>query len=132
MTHVGDIMSTLADVQYIGVFNINQRRLSICSPTWIMISPPIYSWYPSDVLNTPRCTHDIPHMNHGIPRCTEHPRCTQDISRCTEHTLRRVTTLIKKNTSLMQVKILVIYHLHNFTFLSWMMFVQLEWKNKAI
>ena len=30
---VGDIMSTLGDVQYIRVFNINQTHLSICSPT---------------------------------------------------------------------------------------------------
>ena len=27
MMHVGDIMSTSRDVQYIGVFNINQRLL---------------------------------------------------------------------------------------------------------
>ena len=47
MIHVGDIMSTLGDVQYIegyhdacggyheyiGVFNISQRFLLICSPT---------------------------------------------------------------------------------------------------
>ena len=33
MMHVGDIMSTSGDVQYIGVFNINQRLLSICSST---------------------------------------------------------------------------------------------------
>ena len=26
-----------------------------------------------DVLNIPRCPHDIPHMHHDIPRCTEHP-----------------------------------------------------------
>ena len=45
-----------------------ERILSSCSPTCIMISlrctehPPMYSWYPSDVLNTPRCTHDIPPM----------------------------------------------------------------------
>ena len=64
------------DVQYIRVFNINQKFLSICSFTCIMISsyvfmvslscaeyPPIYSWYlqkeswyPSDVLNIPRST----------------------------------------------------------------------------
>ena len=28
----GHIMSTLGDVQYIRVFNINQRLLSTCSP----------------------------------------------------------------------------------------------------
>ena len=32
MIHVGDTMSTSGDVQYIEVFNINQRLLSICSP----------------------------------------------------------------------------------------------------
>ena len=37
-----DIMSTLGDVQYIRVFNINQRLLSTC----------------------------LAHMNHDIPRCT--------------------------------------------------------------
>ena len=33
MMHVGDIMSSSEDVQYIGVFNVNQRLLSTCSPT---------------------------------------------------------------------------------------------------
>ena len=51
--HQRDMMSTLGDVQYIGgnhdacggyheyigILNINQRLLSICSPTGIMISP---------------------------------------------------------------------------------------------
>ena len=31
--HRGDVMSTSGNVQYIGVFNINQRLLSTCSPT---------------------------------------------------------------------------------------------------
>ena len=34
----GDIMIRLGDVKYIGVFNINERLLSTCSPTCIMIS----------------------------------------------------------------------------------------------
>ena len=33
MIHVGDIMSTSEDVQYIRIFNINERLLSISSPT---------------------------------------------------------------------------------------------------
>ena len=33
MIHVGDTMSKSGDVQYVGVFNINQRLLSVCSPT---------------------------------------------------------------------------------------------------
>ena len=54
MIHVGDTMSAS------GMFNTSEfsieieRILSSCSPTCIMISP--------DVLNIPRCTHDIPPM----------------------------------------------------------------------
>ena len=57
------------------------------SPDVLMISllctehPPMYSWYPPDVLNTPRCTHGVPPMYSWCPpdvlmvspRCTEHP-----------------------------------------------------------
>ena len=28
--------------------------------SYYRIKPPVYSWYPSGVLNTPRCTHGIP------------------------------------------------------------------------
>ena len=62
------------------------------SPGVLMVSlqctehPPLYSWYPSGVLNIPRCTHDNPYMHLGIPQCThdnsqctEHPHCTYDI-----------------------------------------------------
>ena len=31
--YMGNITSTSGDVQYISVFNINERRLSSCSPT---------------------------------------------------------------------------------------------------
>ena len=72
----GGIMSTLGDVQYIRgclVHRSLQQKLKgfyqVCSPTCIMI--------PSDVLNIPRCTHDIPLMYSfypsdvlNIPRCT--------------------------------------------------------------
>ena len=34
-----------------------------------------------DVLNTPRCTHDISQCTHGIPQCTHGiPHMHQDIS----------------------------------------------------
>ena len=47
----------------------------------------MYSWYPSDVLNTPRCTHDIPPMYSWYPPdvlmvspdVLNTPRCTHDI-----------------------------------------------------
>ena len=45
MTHVGDIMSTLGDVQHIGVFNINTKKVFI---------------------------NLLPHRNHDIPRWNEH------------------------------------------------------------
>ena len=100
--------------------------------------PPMYSWYPlccthgippmywtspnvlmvaSDVLNNPRCTHDIPRCMHGIPQCTHGiPQCTHGISpmyswyppnvlmvfpnvlntpRCTEHPLMYWTHIIQ-------------------------------------
>ena len=52
--------------------------------------PPMYSWYPPDVLMiSPQCTHGIPHMYHDIPTCImispdilSIPRCTHDIPRC--------------------------------------------------
>ena len=72
-------MSTSGGVQYIEIFNISQRI-----PITNLLShmnqdvPPMYSWYPFDVLNTPQCTYDIPHMNHDIPPTyTEHPQCTE-------------------------------------------------------
>ena len=40
----GDIMMHVRGYhEYIGVFNTNQRFLSTCSPTWIMMFPPMYS-----------------------------------------------------------------------------------------
>ena len=77
MMHVGDIMSTSRDVQYIGVLIEIERLLSPCSltcppqctehPSLYSIYPPMYSRYLPDVLNIPRCTHDIPRCTHGIP-----------------------------------------------------------------
>ena len=48
MMHVEDIMSTLGDFQFIGVFNIKQRLYQLASLH--------ESWHPPDVLNIPRCT----------------------------------------------------------------------------
>ena len=94
-----------------------ERFLPTCSPTCIMISPqctehpPMYSWYPPDVLmvspgvlNVPWCTHDIP------PHASWYPPDVLMISpdvlmvspdvlnipRCTEHRLYRV---IQSNSS---------------------------------
>ena len=55
MMYVGAIMSTLGDVQYIRVFNINLKAfvphmhhdIPQCTHDILM-----YSWYPPDVLNT--------------------------------------------------------------------------------
>ena len=44
MSTSGNIMSTAGDVQYIGVFNKNQKSLRTCSPHESRYSP--------DVLNT--------------------------------------------------------------------------------
>ena len=80
------------------------------SPTCFMISPdvlniprcthdipPMYSWYPSDVLNTPPITHDIPPMYSWYPPMYSwyppdvlNTPDVLNISRCTEHTLYRV------------------------------------------
>ena len=82
-THWEDIMSTLEE----GLFS---------APGDIMSTPGRYhdkcggrllgnqlNLYGNPiVLNTPQCTHDIPRLvmvsfqcAHGIPQCTEHPRC---------------------------------------------------------
>ena len=93
------------------VLNIPRCTQSMISPRCTYDIHLMYSWYPSDILNIPKCTHYIPPMYwtpptyswypsdvlmissdvlmmspqcpHGIPRSTEHPRCT-------EHTLYRV------------------------------------------
>ena len=55
----------------------NISNVLMISSTCIMKSP--------DVLNTPNVLTISPCCTHGIPQCTEHPRCT-------EHTLYRVLT----------------------------------------
>ena len=69
------------------------------SCSYYRIKPPVYSWYPSGVLNTPtvlmispalimvkpQCTHDIPSVLN-TPWCTHGiPHCTHDILQCTEN-----------------------------------------------
>ena len=111
MSTSGDIMSTSGDVQYIGGYSVHremfstskfsieiERILSSCSLTCIMIPsdvlniprcthdiPPMYSWYPSDVLNIPDVLMVSPHIHHDIP-----PDVLMISPRCTEHTLYRV------------------------------------------
>ena len=120
MMHVGDTMRTLRDVQYIGISWVHWGDImstlgvSIEIERIYQVSPPNASWYPSDVLNIPQCTHDIyipppPQCTNGIqPWCTEHlpmctwypptfimispdvlnmPQCAHDIPPCTEHPL---------------------------------------------
>ena len=89
--HRGDIMSTLGDFQYIGGISwymwgsnliksfqfLLKTPMYLTSPDVLMISPPMYSWYP------PRCTHGSPPMYWTPPDVLNIPRCT-------EHTLYRV------------------------------------------
>ena len=98
LVHRGYTMSTLEDVQYIGgiswvhwgmfstsgryhkyigVFNINQRLLSTCSPHESRYL--LMYWRSPNVLKiSPWCTHSIPSKYWtptdllNIPRCTEH------------------------------------------------------------
>ena len=96
--------------EYIGgcsihrVFNRNWKAFINFLPHMHHDIPPMYSWYPPDVLNIPRCTHGThaswyPPTSPNIPqypphplmyswypphaswyhRCTERPRCTHDI-----------------------------------------------------
>ena len=90
--HRGDIMSTLGDVQYIGVFNRDWKVFTNLLPHMHHDIPPMY-WTSSNVLmispnvlmvspnvlNIPWCTHDIPHMHHDIPPMYWTLRCTHDI-----------------------------------------------------
>ena len=48
-----DIMSTLGDIMSTLGVSIEIERI-------YQVAPPNASWYPSDVLNIPQCTHDIP------------------------------------------------------------------------
>ena len=61
----GDIMRALGDIMSTLGFSIEIERI-------YQVAPPHASWYPSDVVNIPQCTHDIPQVLN-IPRCTEYP-----------------------------------------------------------
>ena len=89
----GDIMSTLGVIMSTLGFSIEIERI-------YQVAPPNASWYPSDVLNIPQCTHGISHMHHDIPQCTNgispiywtspdvhmiSPYIHNDIPWCTEH-----------------------------------------------
>ena len=52
MIHVGYIMSTLEDVQYIGFFNINSGFYELAPTHESHDIPPMCSRYSPDVLNT--------------------------------------------------------------------------------
>ena len=145
--HRGDTMSTSGGYhEYIGGISWVHRRmfstsefsieieriLSSYSPTCIMISlrctehPPMYSWYPPDVLMvspdvlmvSPRCTEhppmyswyppDVlmisPRCTHGIPPMYWTPPDVLNIPRCTEHTLYRVITYLQMNAKMNSIR----------------------------
>ena len=73
-TRLGDILSTLGDVQYIRVCNINWKVFITLLPHMQHDIPPMY-WTSRDApMISSWCTH-------GIPWCTEHP--PHDIHQCT-------------------------------------------------
>ena len=116
--HQGDIMSTSGDVQYIRVFNRNWKDfikllphmyhdippmywtspdVLMIFPDVLMVSlrftehPPMYSWYPPTFIMISSWCTEHPQCTHDIPRCTEHPLMywtspdVLNIPRCTEH-----------------------------------------------
>ena len=99
-----DIMSTLGDVQYIGVFNRNWKDFIKLLPHMHHDIPPMYSWYPPDVLMVSlRCTEHLPMYSWYPPHSSWYPLMywtspdvimispdVLNIPRCTEHTLYRV------------------------------------------
>ena len=83
--------------------------------------PPMYSWYPSDVLNTPRCTHDIPPMYSWYPPMYWTPPDVLNIPRCTEHTLYGViniflTTILRNQWRLLMSKNAISANLEHYIF----------------
>ena len=79
MMHVGDIMMHMGDIMmHVGEQVGKNLSISIENPDVLNIPqcteiprcpehPPMYTWYPANVLNTPRCTHDIPLMYSWYP-----------------------------------------------------------------
>ena len=62
--------------EYIGGCSVHRGYhpdVLMVSPTFIMICPHISIMISPDVLNIPRCTHDIPDVLMVSLRCTEHP-----------------------------------------------------------
>ena len=55
------------NVQHIEVFNISQKAFINLLSFMNYDASLMYSWYPSDVLNTPQCTHDIPSHESRYP-----------------------------------------------------------------
>ena len=91
---LGDTMSTLGGYhKYIGVCSVHRsfqyklKGFITLLPHMHHGIPPMYSWYPPDVLMiSPRCTHDIPPMYSWYPPMySSYPPDVLNISRCTEH-----------------------------------------------
>ena len=103
----GDIMSTLGfSIEIERIYQVTPPNSS-WYPLWctehppnvLMIFPQIYSWFFSDILNIPQCTHGIPPFIMISPDVLNMPRCTHDIPHVLnipyviEHTLYRVKIL---------------------------------------
>ena len=73
MMHVGHIMSTSRDIQYIGGYHEYIRGMfSTLGDIMMHVGEQVgknlsISVENLNVLNIPRCTHDIPKCTHGIP-----------------------------------------------------------------
>ena len=88
--HVGNIMSTLGDVQYIG-------RIPWCMWGDIMIHLGTSRVHRGFQYKSKAFINLLPHMNHDIPAMYSwYPSNVLNIPRCTEHTLYRVNILMLK------------------------------------
>ena len=68
--------STLGDItEYIGGYHDKCGGRSMGKQLNLYGNP--------SVLNSPRCTHDIPHTHNNITPLYWNPRCTHDIPQCT-------------------------------------------------
>ena len=78
MIHVGEQLDKILSIS---IENSDVLNIPRCTHD----IPPMYSWYPPDVLNIPDVlmvspsTHGIPHTYHDIPDVLNIPRCTHDI-----------------------------------------------------
>ena len=100
--HWGDIMSISGHVQYSGGYHdtctkhqsLYSCMISLqCTEHSLMYSwyPPHSSWYPPDVLNISRFTHDIPPSMYSW-----YPPDVLNTPQCTEYTLYSVVTPMLK------------------------------------